>query len=308
MVQKCQKPKIISAVVCTYNRSGLLADCLHSLACQSLDSSRYEVIIVDNNSTDNTRQVAKKFLQNHQNFRYVMELQQGLSYARNKGWQEAGGSYVAYLDDDARAIPQWLELILHSFENVTPRPIAVGGEICPIYEMSPPVWFIDDFELRTWGEKAAFLVMPLHRFGFSGSNMAFQRWVLEKYEGFREDFGMHGTKLGIGEETDLFFRIYTMLPYFWYDPAIRVYHWTPVRNMKVSYRMKRSFRAGTCHSVICGRIFFSKQNLGELIRLCALIVSSPLRVARCMGLRRTATVKILQDISYRLGLMIGSKG
>lgn len=296
----------ISVVVCTYNRADLLPDCLRSLAEQTLDPHRFEVIVVDNNSTDNTKQVVADFLHKYSHFRLVEESRQGLSHARNCGWKEARGEYVAYVDDDARAVPDWIERIVHNFAEIVPKPIAVGGEIHPFYDVPPPAWFTDDFELRTWGNMSGFLRPPKLMIGFSGSNMAFQRRVLEAYEGFSSSFGMKGAEFGIGEETDLFFKIHLKEPYFWYDPAIRVYHLTPARNMKVRYRARRAFCAGRSHAVISGRRFLSRENVAELVRLSVMVLASPLRFLGRTGLRRTVAVKLVQDISYGLGLLAGS--
>lgn len=299
------KSPVISVVVCTFNRADMLADCLRSLVEQSLDKGCYEVIVVDNNSTDNTRDIAESFIKELPNFRLVTEQVQGLAHARNRGWVEARGEYVAYIDDDGRAVPDWLDRIVKSFETVAPKPVAVGGEIHPFYEMSPPAWFTDDFELRTWGSKPGFLHPPKLMIGFSGANMAFQRRVVAAYGGFSSSFGMMGKKFGLGEETDLFFRIHLQEPHFWYDPAIRVYHWTPVRNMKVEYRARRAFRAGRSHAVICGRKWFSRENAAELLHFCITLLGSPLRLVRRNGLRRTAAVKMVQELAYSLGLLCG---
>ncbi|MDV7399287.1 glycosyltransferase, partial [Arthrospira platensis SPKY1] len=97
------------------------------------------------------------YTKKYPNFRYEQEKNQGLSHSRNKGWKSAHGTYVAYIDDDAKAIPEWAEKIVDTFANITPPPTAVGGEIHPWYESAPPEWFEDKFEIRTWGEKPHFL-------------------------------------------------------------------------------------------------------------------------------------------------------
>ena len=95
------KPSI-SVVVCTFNRAQLAATAIESLCEQTADKSQYEVIVVDNNSQDNTREVTEDFCSRYPNLRYCLEEEQGLSHARNRGWRESRGVYVAYVDDDCR--------------------------------------------------------------------------------------------------------------------------------------------------------------------------------------------------------------
>ena len=235
---------LISVVVCTYNREELLRGCLDSLCQQTLDKELYEVIVVDNNSTDNTWDIAVTYCKTEQNFRLVKELQQGLSHARNRGWIEANGQYIAYIDDDARATEDWLERIVVTFLTITPQPVAVGGKIHPWYDQTPPKWFLDDFEIRTWGDKPEFLQPPRAQYGFSGSNMCIRKEIIEAYSGFSPQFGMIGGKMGLGEESDLFMRIYNDQPCFWYDPNILVYHWVPKSNMTIKYRIQRAYKGG----------------------------------------------------------------
>ncbi|ODS37371.1 hypothetical protein BEH94_07800 [Candidatus Altiarchaeales archaeon WOR_SM1_SCG] len=240
---KDRKPRI-SAVVCTYNRSHLLRLCLESLVNQSLDKSLYEVIVVDNNSTDDTLKVVKEFSLKYPNFRVIQEKKQGLSYARNRGYHEACGEFVAYIDNDAKADRDWVRNILRAFEAVLPQPSAVGGKILPYYLSKKPDWFLDKYVVFTWGDKVGFLKASNAKYGFYGSNMAFPKVVLEQYGGFRSDLGMVGDKMGLGEETELFYRIYKDHPYFWYDPRIKVEHLVTQLNMNIFYRLNRSFING----------------------------------------------------------------
>ena len=97
---------LISVVICTYNRAALLANLLENLSAQSIDPSTYEIIIVDNNSLDQTRNVVEAFATSHGNVSYGFEACQGLSWARNHGYRIARGEYVAYLDDDWTVVTQ----------------------------------------------------------------------------------------------------------------------------------------------------------------------------------------------------------
>ena len=258
---------IISAVVCTYNRYGLLKGALQSLSEQTLDKGQYEVIVVDNNSTDHTWQVAQEFAANHDNIKVVKEQRQGKSYALNTGIAASRGEYIAFMDDDAKASPDWLKRILEAFETVKPEPTAVGGKIYPWYEQIPPEWFTDDMEIRTWGEGKGFLQPPRAQYGFSGSNMAIPIKILEDYGGFVEGLGPSGEKFDTGEEITLFDKIYRDNPRFWYDPDIYVNHFVPTRKMSIKYRIKRAYVAGASMVLIQ-----KKKSTISLIKLCLSVI------------------------------------
>ncbi|MBT0653032.1 glycosyltransferase [Geomobilimonas luticola] len=298
------KPKI-SIVVCTYNRAELLGACLQSLVEQSLDPSLFEVVVVDNHSLDNTLEIAHHYAKQYSFFRIVTELNQGHSHARNRGWREARGEYVAYIDDDAKATPDWCSRILSVFTTVMPTPAAVGGQIHPMYETPPPTWFIDDFEIRTWGERVGFLELPRARYGFSGSNMAFPRRVLERFDGFSSQYGIVDGKLRMGEDTEFFYRIYDEEPHFWYDPAILVYHWTPRHNCTLSYRFIRSYRIGEAAIHMQRRRLLSTKYARELICFFKLILSVPYRLLVAEGLVRTEAARLFQELGFKSGFLFG---
>lgn len=300
-----QKP-LISVIVCTYNRQDLLPVCLQSLIDQTLDKSLYEVIVINNNSNDETQPVADKIAAGQQNFRVVVETKQGLSHSRNRGLLEATGKYIAYIDDDAKADPNWCHRILNVFQTVQPEPVAVGGKIIPWYETNPPQWFIDDFETRTWGEESGFLKPPRNLYGFSGSNMAFPGTILRKYGGFSPGLGMVGGRLRMGEETELFMKISRQQPLFWYDPEIIVFHWTSKQNMKVSYRFRRSFNSGAFMAYANGRNIFSINYLKNWIGLIRYIMWTPLALVKSGNSKKTELVKRLQEIGARLGYLCGN--
>jgi len=244
----------ISAVVCTYNRAQLLFPCLQSLANQSLDKSSYEVIVVDNNSSDNTPVIIAEFTSRYSIFRGVREEKSGRSHARNRGYLEAQGLFVAYIDDDAQADEFWLEKIVHAFEKTEPAPSVVGGKIAPYYLSEKPEWFLDVYETHNkYGERAGFLKGPHAQYGFAGANMAFPRTILKQYNGFSPEFGGTGSKIIYGEEVALCYRIYQDRPYFWYDPEIRVRHFVPRRNMSLRFILKRNFSATASLTLIEGQ-------------------------------------------------------
>lgn len=237
---------VISVVVCTYNRCDLLAQVMQTLINQTLQKELYEIIIINNNSKDNTSNVSSQLIKNNPdtNIRYILETKQGLAHARNRGWKEARGKYVAYIDDDARAESGWLRNIFSAFINTTPEPLVVGGLIYPFYLSKKPEWFKDEYEIRSWGDKPRFLVP---KESFSGSNMIFTKTILEKFRGFNTRVGVNGTTLSTGEETSLFLELwdyYGNCNIFYYSPDIKIFHYTPLEKMSLKYVLKRSFASG----------------------------------------------------------------
>ncbi len=296
---------MLSVVVCTYNRAAMLTHVLESLSQQTISTEEFEVIVVDNNSQDETVDVAKNLLSQFKKYQLLREPLQGLSHARNCGWRAATGEYVAFLDDDAKATPDWCEQIVSAFTMASPAPVAVGGPIYPWYEVSPPSWFSDDFEIRSWGTEVGFLPESRARFGFSGSNMAFQKAILEKYQGFDHNFGMVGGKLGLGEEAELFSRIFEHEPYFWYDPNIKVSHWVPIRNMKVSYRLARMYKSGRTRALIERQQAVPKNLMQEFICLLAFVRDVFLVLVQPKQTMRLLLVDKLRRVFYQAGYLFG---
>lgn len=240
----------LSIIVCSYNRSARLRKALASLCEQTLAQERFEVVVVDNNSTDDTSAVAQEFRGRFLNYQALVETTQGLSHARNLGWKSSVGRYVAFLDDDARASAGWCAGILRAFQSQAPLAVSVGGPIYPDYETPPPAWYPDAIEIRSWGDTPGYLDAEAGQYGFSGSNMAFPREVLEAYGGFSDHLGMRGDRIRLGEDTLLFSRLHADQPHFWYDPELIVYHLVTARNYSLGYRLRRAYEAGRARAII----------------------------------------------------------
>lgn len=303
----------LTIVICTYQRAGLLIHSLNALAGQTLDPNRFEIIVIDNNSADKTAQVVGQFRRDYPalNVRYALETQQGLSHARNRGFREARGQYVAYIDDDARAEPDWAERLLRPFNTVQPQPFCVGGKYLPWYETPPPAWFTADFETRTWGKTEGFLTGKRQRFGLSGSNMAYPKAVLEQYGGFPTDPGIMTRNLG--EETYLNYKIFKTHPerrdqLFYYDPQLIVHHWTTARNAEVAYRLNRAFKGGVSIAFIEGsrptRWLFWK----TLLLLGTQLLKYPFRLLTGTGTWKARWLRSTQELYTTAGYLAGSLG
>lgn len=133
-------PPDISVVVPTYNRAALLRRALQSLFSQRAAGSNFEIIVVDNNSSDETGEVVESLKPSSPvTLRSVRETRQGNAYARNAGIDRAAGSIVAFLDDDVEADENWVSTIKTALDRA-PQIAFVGGRILPLWEREPPSW------------------------------------------------------------------------------------------------------------------------------------------------------------------------
>jgi glycosyltransferase involved in cell wall biosynthesis len=231
----------ISVVICTYNRGKLLADALSTVCNQTLDPSVYEVIVVDNNSTDNTNEVVKGYRRRFTNVSYCIEPHQGLSRARNCGWQEAKGGYVAYIDDDCKVPEQWLTVAKKIIEQISPD--VFGGPYFSFYNTPKPHWFKDSYGSREHGKEARFLTDNEY---LSGGNIFFRRELLEILGGFDVSLGMSGQRLAYGEETALLRHIRETMPeqIIYYDPEMYVHHLVHSKKMSLPWVIRQRFVDG----------------------------------------------------------------
>lgn len=235
----------ISAIICTHNRSAYLKRAIQSLVDQTLPKEQYEIIVVDNGSTDDTKAIVEGFYR-LENLRYIYEPILGLSQARNTGWQNARGKYVAYLDDDAVAYSEWLERIVAAFETVNPRPGSVGGKVVPIWEAERPAWLTKrmeiDLTIINWADEPIVLT---EKYQFlAGTNVAYPREILEAFDGFSTSLGRKGNSLISGEE--MLLRNYLSrhnLPTY-YDPRICVQHHIQTERLSYRWFYRRYFDGG----------------------------------------------------------------
>jgi glucosyl-dolichyl phosphate glucuronosyltransferase len=225
----------VAAVVCTRNRPDLLRLALDGLARQTLARDRYEVVVVDNGDGSGS-EVARA-----SGADVVLRVPEpGLSRARNAGWRAASGSWLAFLDDDAVASDDWLEVGLELVERSSA--IVAGGPILPLYDERPPGWFRDEYELRTWGE-AERMLAPGE--SFSASNLFLARTVLAAVGGFDPRLGMQAGRIAVGEETALFGRLWHRSDIrAVYSPRLVVRHRVPRSKMTVRYQLRRAAAAG----------------------------------------------------------------
>ena len=197
-----------TVIVCTYNRATSLLDTLRALRAQNAAAGRqWAVVVVDNNSKDDTRAVVEDMRQDWPLLHYAFEEKQGLSHARNHGIAVAHGDVVLFTDDDVLPEPDWLETTLAGLEKH--QADACGGYIAPIWEKSPPAWLTERFygflAVRT-DRTDDYPITQSSQAPF-GANMAIRKHVFETVGLFDTNRGRKGNVLASGEDGEMFQRI-----------------------------------------------------------------------------------------------------
>ena len=240
----------VSAVICTFNRANYLRKAIQSLIKQTLSKSLFEIIIVDNNSTDNTEELVKKEFNNVPNIHYFLEPIIGLSQARNTGFKNAKGAYIAYLDDDAIASPGWLETILKTFETVIPKPGCVGGKVEPIWEKPRPPWLSDKLlqplSIVDWSEKP--IVLKDNQYAV-GANMAFPKEIIAQIGGFETRLGRKGKVMLSNEEIYVRDQLNCLGFAIYYHPQASVKHLVATSRLKKKWFINRAYWQGVSQAL-----------------------------------------------------------
>ena len=242
MTEPASPRRSLSVVICTYNRARLLRRALESLRQQTLPPSAFEVVVVDNNSSDDTAEVSAEWARKLPNLKYALETRQGLSHARNCGWRIAAGDYVGYMDDDCRAPLGWLEAANRIAASV--HPDAFGGPIHGYFEAKPPKWVKPEYVSHHPLNEPQFL--DEGRSGLlHGGNLFVRRDLIALAGEFDSELGMSGDTVGYGEETALLQCIARDLDgTIYYDPALRLDHLIRPDKMTLRYSVRATFAAG----------------------------------------------------------------
>jgi glycosyltransferase involved in cell wall biosynthesis len=192
----------VSIVISTYNRCELLPKALESLLAQAPGDVSYEVIIVDNNSTDETRQVVESLSSKHRNLRYIFEPKQGLSHGRNAGIANARASIIAFTDDDIQAGKDWIANIKGAFDR-HPEADLIGGRVLPIWARQPPSWLTIDhwspLAILDYGP-VPFKVDSNNALCLVGANFAVRRRLIDRLGPFNAELQRVGDSVGSLED------------------------------------------------------------------------------------------------------------
>ena len=231
---------MLSVVICTYNRNNILKICLESIIKYFPINFTTELIIVNNNSTDATAQTLTNFAKKYSWINLINEPKQGLSQARNTGFQFASYSWILFLDDDAKIDQNLFNRVYEHIKSQNYQ--CIGGLYLPWYINEKPKWFRDNWASNRLDYDS---LKPMRNGEFaSGGVFLVHKDLLNKHKGFRTNYGMSGKHLGYGEETDLQLRIRKSGHKVAYDPEMIIYHLVPPHKMTISWQLNSSFQMG----------------------------------------------------------------
>ena len=281
----------ITMLVCTYNRCGDLRELLETALAQDTGNKfTYEVLVVDNNSTDETRQVVEAFIaQGHQNLRYLFEGKQGKSHALNTGLEAMSGWAYVITDDDFILPKNWLHGIYEGFRNNADVSF-VSGKVLPLWRAEPPAWLTKEnwsaIAVADYGDES-FLTDHEHQRCLLAC--AFRLEDVKAVRGYNDKLGPAKARTGGTEDLDLLVRLWASGRTGLYLPGVHFYH--KVEPDRVSKKYHRKWHTDHGRSYAIMRVPETEQASLRLFDIPAymyreLVVES-LRWLGCMARGRT---------------------
>ncbi|HET7697252.1 MAG TPA: glycosyltransferase [Vicinamibacterales bacterium] len=212
----------LSVILPTFDRAPSLERAIAALLRQSAPPETYEVIVVDNNSTDRTAEVVTAFADRR--VRLIREPRQGLSFARNAGLAASGAPVVAFTDDDVEVAPDWVETIVSTLAR-HPGVDGIGGRVLPAWENGRPRWLTREhwapLALQDHGDSRRVFdrATPI---GLIGANVAFRRTVFDRVGTFSPSVQRVKDGIGSTEDHELLARVYDSGGRMLYQPKLLV--------------------------------------------------------------------------------------
>jgi len=262
---------MISVIIPTRNRADLLRSALGSLDSQTLSKDEFEVIVVDNGSTDQTADLVSGLGKEWENLRCVHEATPGLHEGRHRGLKEASGVVLVYIDDDVRAEPSWLEAIAENFTD--PNVAMVGGNNYPDFQGPVPGWLE-----RLWAKPAmggqgigylSVLLLPEGRREISpylvwGCNFSIRKQVLLDAGGFHPD-GVPKELIRFRGDGETHVSKYVLENKLRcnYDSRVSIYHAVTRERMSFEYFRQRAFNQGVSDSYTCLRNKVTRRSISD---------------------------------------------
>lgn len=246
----------ITAAICTYNREKYLPMVMDSILKQTISRSDFEIIVIDNNSPGNTKEIIEEYKKNNEEYSisYFLETNQGLSHARNRSIKESNCPLITFIDDDAFLDENYLAIIIDEFERNSELS-AIGGKILLHYETVIPKWenkYLNSL-LGFYSPGEESFIYPIKGGNLDyprGSNMAFRNSIFDQIGNFNIELGRQGGNLVGGEEKDIFFRLYeSSNPVVKYVPNALIFHSVPVERTTKEFIIRQALGTGKSEKI-----------------------------------------------------------
>ncbi|MBK1656925.1 glycosyltransferase family 2 protein [Paracraurococcus ruber] len=291
-----RRTAMVTVCICTHGRPDYLRNCLDSLRWQTVDSESFEVVVVDSNSPAEAAAEIRRLVRGLSRAVLVRVDRPGLSHARNAGAAAARGDYIAYIDDDALAAPDWIERIQQAVGEGHRRPAVLSGRILPVWEAPLPGWWPASLRgvlsIEEWQGRGEYRTpaVPRHLEPY-GVNFIVEREALLAVDGFEERLGRHAGLLLSDEEVHLAWRLQDRGRSVYYDSRIAVYHCIQAQRLSPAWLLQRLYwQAGS--SVMTHRLLGRDRLVWRTMprRLLLAILLRPMGVVplastRFLGLR-----------------------
>jgi glycosyltransferase involved in cell wall biosynthesis len=242
-----------SVIICTHNRAGYLAGCVVSLLAQQYSSDAYEIVVVDNASTDNTPQLIEQLradVEAAHRLHYVLEPCLGLNRARNTGAEAARLGILAYIDDDAQADAGWLASLARTYQEVGHGSVCIGGRVDLWWDSGRPDWLPRELECYysgTYHLGNAPRLLEKREYPI-GTNLSLPRALLLEAGGFPHTLGRLGNSPN--DEVSLCVNLRDRGVHMHYAPDAVVYHRVPAVRATRRWLLRRAFWQGVSDVVL----------------------------------------------------------
>ncbi|NDW17628.1 glycosyltransferase family 2 protein [Dysgonomonas sp. 216] len=286
-----------SFVICSYNREKYIGKTIESVCLLDFKADQFELLIVDNNSTDNTEAVCLKMIALYPaiDIRYIKETSQGVSYARNRGIKEAKGEFIIFVDDDETIASDYLTKF-DGYLNAFPQIILAGTAVLPVYETEKPKW-LSHFTLRlvTGYYDEGNEVKKLEAKNYPGTgHTIIKKELFERFGYYNTDLGRKGKGLMGAEDKDMMLRLIENNIDCYYLPGMPVYHHIPAEKLTEQFFNELTYSIGKSERIRTKNISeksYRKRLFSEAVKWGASVI---LCIGYTITLNPSKGIKLLQ--------------
>jgi len=257
----------LSVVVPTFNRAAMLRDVLAGLVAQDADPASYEVVVVDDGSTDDTAAAVASFTHSEVAVRCVTQANEGLNAARNTGAVHAAASLIGYLDDDVWLPRSYVTELLSAFQT-WPEADVVAGRVTPFYEVEPPAWLNEKLRDYLSIYDAGIEPRLLESSDYPrGANFGVRKATIDRVGGFRAGLDRRGGSLVSNGELEFFRRVQASGGRGVYWPSAVVQHRVPAERLTLPFFLRRAAAQGVSDALMAASSSRGRVVARELLRV-----------------------------------------